>query len=145
MIMAAKDKKKTSRTRPIKYKVKPLCQHSKDILNLNLNRIVRELEVVRTKNGGRITYGSITTIVLKMQPVLPWLTKDMIQNELRKPLNAGQLDDCTRYCQGITNNSAQLLCFRRNTPLMRTTQIKNFQKPPVETIWRKQKQQQGQS
>ncbi len=104
--MAAKDKKKTSRTRPSKYKVKPLCQHSKDILNIN--RIVRELEVLKTKNGGRIPYGSITTIVLKMQPVLPWLTKDMIQNRLRKPLNAGQLDDCTHYCQGITNNSAHL-------------------------------------
>jgi hypothetical protein len=143
MIMAAKDKKKTSRTRPSKYKVKPLCQHSKDILNIN--RIVRELEVLKTKNGGRIPYGSITTIVLKMQPVLPWLTKDMIQNRLRKPLNAGHLMIVLITARGLQTTAHICLCFRGNTPLMRTTQIKNYQNPPVDTIWRKQKQQQGQS
>ncbi|KAI2506247.1 hypothetical protein MHU86_8182 [Fragilaria crotonensis] len=91
---ATNNNKKTSRTRPSNYKVKPICKHSKDILTLNLNRIVRELEAVKTKNGGKIPYGSITATVQKMQHVLPWLTKNMIQNQLRKRQNTPQLDDC---------------------------------------------------
>lgn len=107
------NKKKTSRTRPSNYKIKPIGKHSKDILTLNLNRIVRELEAVKTKNGGKIPYGSITAIVGKSQHILPWLTKNMIQNRLRKPQNARQLDECTRCCgDEITNNDTAISTLR---------------------------------
>jgi hypothetical protein len=68
---------------PSKYKVKP-PKSFKATLNLNLNHIVCELEVAKSNNGGKIPYGAITSIVRKMKPALPWLTKDMIQHRLRK-------------------------------------------------------------
>ena len=87
--------------RPSKYKVKPL-ENFKDTLNLNLNHIARELEAAKANNGGKIPYGAITAMVHKMKPVLPWLTKDMIQHRLRK-LNEeeggmiGLVDSCDHY------------------------------------------------
>ena len=75
---------------PSKYKVKPKS-HFQDTLSLNLNHIVSELEAAKANNGGKIPYGGINKIVQQMQPMLPWLTKTLIQNQLRK-LNAGVLD-----------------------------------------------------
>ncbi|KAI2501030.1 hypothetical protein MHU86_13442 [Fragilaria crotonensis] len=51
---------------------------------LNLNHIVRELEAAKVNNDGKIPYGAITSMVRKMTHLLPWLTKDMIQHQLRK-------------------------------------------------------------
>ena len=80
----------TKKSRPSKYKVKPKS-HFQDTLSLNLNHIVSDLEAAKANNGGKIPYGGITKIVQQMQPMLPWLTKTLIQNQLRK-LNAGVLD-----------------------------------------------------
>jgi hypothetical protein len=66
---------------------------------------------VKTKSGGRIPYGSITGIVQKMQHALPWLTKNMIQNRLRK-LDAGQRGSQmlgSTSCRGITDGGAVLM------------------------------------
>jgi hypothetical protein len=100
MAAATKKKMTTSRRRPSKYKIKPQGQHSKDVLKSNLERIIRELESVKIRNGGKIPYGSISAIVQQMQHVLPWLTKEMIQNKLRKKPkpalhHAGQRHTCT--------------------------------------------------
>ena len=101
------NKKTTGSRRHSKYKLKPVG-HTEDVMNLTLDRLARELVDVKTKSGGRIPYGSITGIVQKMQHALPWLTKHMIQNRLKK-LDAGQRGSQmlgSTSCRGITDGGA---------------------------------------
>ena len=67
-----------------KYKEKTFG-HNQETINLNLNHVERELSALKANSGGsKVPYGAITDIVKIMKPLLPWLTKNMIQNRMRK-------------------------------------------------------------
>ena len=68
------------------------------MLKLNLNHIVWELEAAKEKNGGKSPCGAITLMVCKMTHLLPWLTKDMIQHQLKsKGMMMGLVDGDNDY------------------------------------------------
>ncbi len=49
-----------------------------------LNIVARKIEVEKANNGGVLKYKAMTDIVNSMKPTLPWLTKDMLRNHIKK-------------------------------------------------------------
>jgi hypothetical protein len=56
----------------------------KDLDGIILNHIVMKLESEKANNSGKLPYGAITQIVVRMRPHLPSLTKDKIKYHLRR-------------------------------------------------------------
>ena len=72
-----------SRGRPSTYKKRPasLDRHTS---NMALNIVARKVEAAKANNGGVVKYKMITDIVESMKPTIPWLTKDMLKNHMKK-------------------------------------------------------------
>jgi hypothetical protein len=50
-------------------------------IQIILNNIVRELEVHKVNNGGRMPYGAISEVILAKQKNLPWLIIHQVRNQ----------------------------------------------------------------
>ena len=49
-----------------------------------LTIVARKIEIAKANNGGTTPYGTLSGIVAKMMPTLPWLTREMLRTHIKK-------------------------------------------------------------
>jgi hypothetical protein len=73
----------SKKRRPSTYKKRP-ANLDRYTCDMALNIVARKIEVEKANNGGVLKYKAMTDIVNSMKPTLPWLTKDMLRNHIKK-------------------------------------------------------------
>ena len=59
-------------------------EKQKELRNIYLNDINKELNAARQKNNGRIPYGLVTTIIEQSKQTMPWLSRNIINKSFNK-------------------------------------------------------------
>ena len=77
-------KKTRNRSRQCQPKKKYITSKKSDLDLIILNHIVMELERDKANNNGKLPYAAISTIVARMKPTAPFLTKAMVKYHLWK-------------------------------------------------------------
>ena len=52
--------------------------------SMALNIVARKVEIAKANNGGTTPYGTLSGIVAKLKPNLPWLTRAMLRTHIKK-------------------------------------------------------------
>ena len=64
----------------------------KSTVDTIIRRLVIQLKTEKENNGGRLPYKSLSSIVARMQPTIPWLNREKIRYHMRKIATKGAAD-----------------------------------------------------
>ena len=95
-----------------------------------LNSIAADVEAIKSNNNGKIPYGSISALVAREKPLLPWLTTTHVFNHLRRlNTNKSMLDTVNATHDSLATSALSTITAPSATPPIMSTTA-----PPPSTL-----------